>query len=169
MRVAIFIDAANMFYAQRDNRWHIDYCKVLEYFSRDREVFGVYYFSGTPPIENVSEVRKYRSFRRALILIGYTVIDKEVKSIIDRETGRTIHKANLDVEMTLHVLAAMDGYDEAVILSGDSDFEALIAHLRSCGKRVVCVARRQSTALELVNVANVFIDLNEIRAEIEKT
>jgi uncharacterized LabA/DUF88 family protein len=30
MRVAIFVDGANMFYAQRDNGWHIDYKKVYD-------------------------------------------------------------------------------------------------------------------------------------------
>jgi len=36
------------------------------------------------------------------------------------------------------------------------------------GKQVIVVSRKQSTAEELVNISNKFIDLNEIRAEIEK-
>jgi len=86
----------------------------------------------------------------------------------DRETGKKTRKANLDVEFTIQVLAAMPAYDVAVLLTGDSDFAPLAQHLRNSGKQVICVARRQSTGLALVNVATTFIDLSDIRREIEK-
>ena len=38
MRIALFVDAANMFYAQRDNGWEIDYKKVYKYFTKGRDV-----------------------------------------------------------------------------------------------------------------------------------
>jgi uncharacterized LabA/DUF88 family protein len=59
-------------------------------------------------------------------------------------------------------------YDELVFLGGDNYFAPLIKHLRKSGKHVTCVGRRQSTALELINASNRFIELNEIRDEIEK-
>lgn len=169
LRTALFVDAANMFYAQRDNGWQIEYRKVYEYFSRGRILYGAYYFTGTPPVSNIQAVNRYRRFKRALIHIGYTVIDKEVKVIKDKATGQRLLKGDLDVEITLHMLAAINGYDECVLLGGDSDFYPLLSHLRSCGKVVVCVGRKQSTALEIVNIANRFVDLNDIRSEIEKT
>lgn len=168
MRVAIFVDGANMFYAQRDNGWHIDYKKVYDYFTQGKEIWGAYYFTGTPPFDNITEIKEYRTFRGALIHIGYFVIDKEAKVIVDRATGDRKLKANLDVEITLNIMASMDSYDEMVFLGGDSDFAPLIKHLRESGKHVTCVSRRQSTGLELINVSNKFIDLNEIRNEIEK-
>lgn len=168
MRVAIFVDGANMFYAQRDNGWHIDYEKVYKYFTEGKQIWGAYYFTGTPPYDNISEIREYRKFKGALIHIGYYVVDKEAKIIEDRVTGERKLKANLDVEITLNIMASIGSYDELVFLGGDSDFAPLIKHLRESGKHVTCVGRRQSTALELINVSNRFIDLNEIREEIEK-
>lgn len=168
MRVAIFVDGANMFYAQRDNEWHIDYKKVYEYFTQGKQIWGAYYFTGTPPFDNVDQVKEYRAFKRALIHIGYYVVDKEAKIIEDRVTGDRKLKANLDVEITLNIMASINSYDEIVFLGGDSDFAPLIKHLRENGKHVICVGRRQSTALELINVSNKFVDLNEIKKEIEK-
>jgi uncharacterized LabA/DUF88 family protein len=168
MRVAIFVDGANMFYAQRENGWYIDYKRVYEHFTKDRDVFGAYYFTGTPPFENTDKIRTYRQFKKALIYMGYTVIDKEVKVIIDKETRQKILKGNLDVEITLHLLTSMDGYDEVVFLGGDSDFVPVINHLRGRGKRIVCVGRKQSTALELINATNEFVDLNQIKNQIGK-
>ncbi|TET92970.1 NYN domain-containing protein [Candidatus Aerophobetes bacterium] len=167
-RVTIFVDGASMFYAQRDNKWHIDYKRVYQYFARGKELAGAYYFTGTPHFEDTERIRAYRMFKKALIYIGYTVIDKEVKVIIDRQTKEKIIKGNLDVEITLHMITSMDSYDEAVLLGGDSDFVPVIQHLRTDGKKVICVGRKQSTALELLNATNLFIDLNQIRDKIEK-
>lgn len=170
MKVAIFVDGANMFYAQRDNGWPIEYKKVYQYFGegKDNDIFAAYYFTGTPPFKDIQQIEKYRKFKRALTYMGYTVIDKETKVITDRKSGQKIRKANLDVEITLSVLTSMRGYDTAIFLTGDSDFAPLLKHLRDNGKQVIVVSRKQSTAEELINISNKFIDLNEIRAEIEK-
>jgi len=141
---------------------------VYDYFTQGKEIWGAYYFTGTPPFDNITEIKEYRTFRGALIHIGNFVIDKEAKVIVDRATGDRKLKANLDVEITLNIMASMDSYDEMVFLGGDSDFAPLIKHLRESGKHVTCISRRQSTGLELINVSNKFIDLNEIRNEIEK-
>lgn len=96
------------------------------------------------------------------------MVDKEIKVIKDKETGEEKRKADLDVEITMSVITSMSGFDELIFFSGDSDFGPLLTHLRNSGKKIICVARRQSTALEVRNVAHHFVDLNEIRSEIEK-
>ena len=35
-RVAIFVDGANMFYAQRVLGWHLDFARVIDHFTRGR-------------------------------------------------------------------------------------------------------------------------------------
>jgi uncharacterized LabA/DUF88 family protein len=81
MRVAIFADAANMFYAQRENGWQIDFKKVYELFDTDYEVRVAYYFTGTPYYEKTLEIESYRKFKNFLIRIGYRIVEKEVKRI----------------------------------------------------------------------------------------
>ena len=127
-----------------------------------------YYFTGSPHFEDTDRIRAFRGFKRFLIHTGYTVIDKEVKITIDEKTREKIYKANLDVDITFHMLVNMGNFGEMVLLGGNSDFVPIIQHLRNHGKTVICVGRRRSTALELINAANVFIDLNNIRKEIEK-
>jgi uncharacterized LabA/DUF88 family protein len=168
-RVAIFVDGANMFYAQRENGWHIEYRRVLEYFTDNREKAGAFYFTATPAVTNLEALQKYRKFRSALTNVGYTVIDKEVKVIRDYKTGITKLKGNLDIELVFRIMTQIGHYDEAVILGGDSDLVPIIEHIGNLGKRIVCVGRRATTAHELINVVHKFIDLNEIRERIEKS
>ena len=47
-RVALFVDGANMFYAQRDNHWHIDWRLAYHYFTDNKEKAAAYYFTATP-------------------------------------------------------------------------------------------------------------------------
>ena len=47
VRISFFIDAANMFYAQRELYWDIDYKKLYEYFSQNKEVYNAFYYTGT--------------------------------------------------------------------------------------------------------------------------
>lgn len=169
-RVAIFVDGANMFYAQRDNRWNIDYKKVYEYFTTNKDPVMAFYFTAkpTPSTERPDRLDRYKRFRQALIHIGYSVIDKEVRVLKDDETGQIKLKGNLDIDMAFQMLAGRDKYDEAVILGGDSDFAPIFEYLRNIGKDVVSVGRRGSTALDLINVSSRFVDLESIRSRIAK-
>jgi uncharacterized LabA/DUF88 family protein len=66
------------------------------------------------------------------------------------------------------MLAGINGYDEAIIFGGDSDYLSVVSHLRNLGKVVACVGRRQSTSIELINECDSFIDLSELRTRIER-
>lgn len=167
-RVALFVDGSNMFYAQKDNGWHIDFKLVHQYFMDNREKAAAYYFTATPPVGDTAKVDKYRRFRTALIHLGYTVVDKEVKVFTDQATGQTKLKGNLDIDLVFKMLTSMDSYDEVVLLGGDADYVPVIDHLRNSGKIVKVVGRRRSTATEVMNKATRFIDLDEIRSRIEK-
>lgn len=167
-RVAIFVDGANMFYAQRDNHWHIDWKKVLEYFTTNKEQSMAFYFTARPNSSKADQVERYKKFRQALIYMGFSVVDKEVRVIHDDKTGQPILKGNLDIDMVFQMLAGHDKYDEAVVLGGDSDFAPIFEYLRNVGKTVICVGRRASTAIDLINVSSKFIDLETIRKRIEK-
>jgi uncharacterized LabA/DUF88 family protein len=168
MRVAIFVDGANMFYAQREIGWHIDFKKIYQYYTDNRQIYGAFYFTATPPAGDQQRVEKYRKFRGALINMGFTVIDKEVKIIKDDKTGQVKLKGNLDIELVFRMITGANGYDEAILMGGDSDYVPIITHLRNLGKEVVCIGRRASTSLELINAATRFVDLDNIKSRIIK-
>lgn len=167
-RVAIFVDGANMFYAQRDNKWSLEYKKVYEYFTTNKEAVMAFYFTATPPPTETERWKKYKAFRQALIHMGYRVIDKEVQVFHNKETGQVRIKGNLDIDMAFQMLIGKDKYDDVVVLGGDSDFIPIFEHLRNLGKTVICVGRRASTGLELINAASQFVDLDQIRTRVEK-
>ena len=167
-RVAIFVDGANMFYAQRENGWFIEYKRILEFFTTNKEQAMAYYFTATPPPSETERWTNYRRFREALIRMGYIVIDKEVRIYKDDKTGQVKVKGNLDIDMAFAMLSGMDKYDEAVILGGDSDFIPVFTYLRSSGKEVICVGKKSSTALDLINASTRFIELNQLRDRVEK-
>jgi len=63
---------------------------------------------------------------------------------------------------------AYGGDGKAVLFGGDADFVPVINHLRNMAKEVMCVGRRQTTAIDLINASSDFKDLEEYRHIIEK-
>lgn len=163
-RLAIFVDGANMFYAQRKIGWHIDYRKVFDYLVRDRELYNAFYYTAvTTPPDPAAE-----SFLRALTAIGYSVRRKPIKEIVDQETGQVLRKANLDIEIVIDMFNTVDLYDVAVLISGDGDFERAVELIRSRGKRVVGVGLSSMAAYDLVNAVDRYLFLEDMRPFWEK-
>src|SRR4030042_3240706 len=167
-KVALFIDGASMFYAQKHSGWHIDFRSVYKLFTKGKEIYGAFYFASVPPERDSKALQYYRKFRQALIAMRYHVIDKEVKTTIDPKTGRTLVRGSLDVELTLRMLAGSDSYDEAVLLGGDLDYLPVVHHLQARGKIITIVNRKEMTSIELINSADKFVDLDGLKDYIEK-
>ncbi len=162
-KVGIFIDGGNMFYAQRNNQWHIDWKKVYDYCAEEGEIVTAYYYSASPYFKHVKQIEKHRAYKYAISNIGYTFIDKPLKIIKSKKK-----KGNLDIEMSNNMLMSMNLFDICYLFSGDGDYVSTVNHLRNCGKRVICVARKFTTSIDLKNCVNTFINLNDIRDKIEK-
>lgn len=163
-KIGIFIDGANMFYAQRDNGWHIDYKKLYDYCKQKEDVVAASYYTASPYYKHTKEIEKHNRYTTALSYIGYTVIDKPLKIMKSKKK-----KGNLDIEMATDIMASLNLYDTCFFISGDGDFAIVVKHLRNCGKMTICIARKASTAFELRNGVNKFIDLDDIKDVIEKT
>ena len=167
-RLGLFVDAANMFYAQRKQGWSIDYFRALTWLLEDHEEGCAYYFTGTPAGNSSSAVKKQRGFHRALAHGGYTVIHKEAKRQYDKERDEVRYKCNLDVEITLKMLAEVSQYDDVVFFGGDGDFAPVLEHLRNLGKRVRVISYEPFTSDDIINAAHTFTPLDEVRRELER-
>lgn len=163
-RIAIFIDGANMFYAQRKMGWHIDYRKVYEFYASQAQVYNAFYYTSVtnPPDPGME------GFLRALTGMGYTVRRKVVKEILDQETGQTIRKANLDIEIVIDMLTTAQLFDRAVLISGDGDFERAVEYLRGRGKRIEGLGVHAMAAYDLVNAMDRYLYLEDLRELVEK-
>ncbi len=124
--IAIFVDAANMFFAQKDNGWFLDFGKLLFHLKRNVTLHGAYYYTATPSYDQTEKIKKYRLYRRFLISQGFTVKEKEVK-VIKLSDGTSKLKGNLDIELVMDMIVNKDSYEEAILLGGDSDFVQLVS------------------------------------------
>lgn len=164
-RIAIFIDGANMFYAQRKMGWHIDYKKVYDFYAKQAQVYNAFYYTSVtnPPDPGME------GFLRALTGMGYTVRRKTVKEITDQDSGQVIRKANLDIEIVIDMLTTAELYDRAALISGDGDFERAVEYLRGRGKRIEGLGVRTMAAYDLVNAMDQYLYLEDYREEMEKS
>src|SRR4030042_628094 len=127
--VALFVDGANMFYAQRQQGWYIDWGAVLQHFTANKQKSRAFYFTATPSDSNKEAIQKYRKFRAALIYLGYEVIDKEVHVIQDPESGLTKLTGNLDIEIVFRMLSSANSWEEGVLMGIDLDYIPIINHM----------------------------------------
>ena len=162
-RIAVFLDGANCFYSQKDLGWNIDAEKLLNYCKGFGEVVEAIYYNGE------SANIKQRGYLNKLAYIGYSLETKPVKTIHNYETGESIQKANLDVEMVLDMFNMIDRYDMAILISGDGDFERAIRLLKSRGKEVKVISTRSKVATEIVHATGInYIELLAIKEQIER-
>jgi uncharacterized LabA/DUF88 family protein len=164
-RLSIFVDGNNMFYAQQKNNWFFDPRRVLDYFTQDPTVMliNAFWYTG------LKDSQDQRGFRDALISLGYTVRTKILKEYYDDSSGRFSQKANLDIEIVVDMFNTVEQYDRVILFSGDGDFERAIELLRSKNTHITVVSTEGMIARELRNATDLYIDLNDIRAFIEKS
>jgi uncharacterized LabA/DUF88 family protein len=163
-RLSIFVDGNNMFYAQQKNGWFFDPRRVLDYFKSEpnTSLVNAFWYTG------LKDPQDQRGFRDALISLGYTVRYKILKEYYDDSSGRYSQKANLDIEIVVDMFNTVDQYDKVILFSGDGDFERAIELLRSKNTHITVVSTEGMIARELRNATDRYIDLNDVRNQIEK-
>ncbi|MCH7837405.1 MAG: NYN domain-containing protein [Chloroflexi bacterium] len=158
-RVGIFVDVPNIVYAAERLKISIDFGKLMEFLSRDRELVRA---SAYAPINDDPDAElETQRFVKPFVGLGYRIVTKQLKRYSDGST-----KANFDVELAIDVLTMSDRLDIVVLVSGDGDFRRLVELVASKGVRVEVVAFGASTAAELRAVADEYIDINDHIAEL---
>lgn len=89
-----------------------------------------------------------KKFLSKLEKIGFQVITKQVKVLID-EQGHRLEKANFDVEITGDVLKNLDKIDAVILFSGDSDFVYLIKLVHEDKKKLFVFSSGRTIAWDL--------------------
>ena len=167
-RVSLFVDGANMYYAQKKLGWYVDFRRVLQFFGREagNAVSEAYYYTGA----DTQAKNRDNAFHEYLMYSGYTVRTKAIKQMVDDTTGVIVEKANLDIELVIDMFNTVTLYDTCILMSGDSDFERALELVRSKGKRIAVVAHPDMTAKELRNVAGRnYFDLRDLERVIART
>lgn len=166
MRIAVFIDGANLLYLQKSTGWSIDFGKLRTYFDQFGQVINCIYYSGLSA--DPDDAKKQQGFFTFLINNRFSVEIKPMKEIKLKD-GSSEFKANLDIELVLDLVNQADTYDHAVLVSGDGDFERALRVIRDKGKGFTVLSIPSMLARELRLLAGQHVvDINSLRSAIEK-
>jgi uncharacterized LabA/DUF88 family protein len=157
-RVAVFVDIQNLYYSARDtfNR-KVNFESILHKTVGERVLVRA--FAYVVKLHGVDQ----KGFINTLKHIGYQVREKEPKIFkrLDEEGNLwTTIKADWDMGIAIDAISLADKIDVAVLTTGDGDFKELVKYLQTKGVKVEIAAFKQTTAKELIEVADEFIDLN---------
>jgi uncharacterized LabA/DUF88 family protein len=154
-RVGVFVDAANIELACDRLRARINWKKLLDYLTDGRQLVRAIAYSPVHDDPGVS--LETQRFAEPFMDRGFRVVTKPLKRFADGSI-----KANVDIEMTLDIMEMLDRLDVVILASGDGDFQRLVEVVQSRGVRVEVVSVGTSTASQLRNAADKFIDIQGI-------
>lgn len=158
-RIAILIDGASLFYAALQLQIEIDYLKLLAHLKNDRPLLRAYFYTG---IDSTNE--RQQGFLLWMRRNGYRVVTKDLITLPDGS-----RKANMDVEMAVDMLMLGNYCDTLVLLSGTGDLNYAVDTLSYRGVKIELFSLRANTNEQLINLADQFVDLNDIKNLIRKT
>lgn len=170
--IYIFIDASNLWQAQKAKGMFLDYGKTVE---RIREKFfatqvKVFYYSAYPAngTRSYDLGNRHKFFFYLKKGLGFEIRKKELKriKIVDKQGEHFQEKGNMDVEITIDAIYYFKEYDAAVFFTGDSDFLALVTHLRLRGKKVFIFSSKNNISEELRTGADGYFDILRFSGDI---
>jgi len=171
--VYVFIDASNLWQAQKVKGKLFDFQKLKEFLKRKFEAteLKIFYYTAYPKegTREYSQDGKHKFFTYLKKGLDFIVRKKELKRIVthDDVLGDSIQeKGNMDVEMTIDVIHTIKKYDTAVFFTGDSDFLALISYVRNGGKKVFIFSSKNNVSQELRTGGSGYFDVLEITDDI---
>lgn len=171
-RVSVFVDASNVWEAQKTRGRFLDFEKLANFLKRfyETDSFRFYYYTAYPEegTRAYSTATKHRFFTYLNKGLGFVVRKKPLKRIrtSDGLVEGIYEKGNMDVEMAIDVVSAIGSYDIALFFSGDSDFLALIRFIRSRNKKVFVYSSKNNVSREMRTGADGYVDLLDIEEDI---
>lgn len=172
IRLATFIDASNVWQAQKTKGRLFDYAKLKSVLKEKFKASSVEMFYYTAyPKEGTREYsldNKHRFFTYLKRGLDVTVRKKELKRIsILTPAGQSFEeKGNMDVEITIDAIHCMNRYDVAVFFSGDSDFLVLVTYIRNSGKKVFIFSSHNNISQELRTGGDGYFDVLDIQEDV---
>ncbi len=162
-RIAIFIDAGNMFHASNSLKVKINYKRLITLLKKDRWLLRAYFYTGIPtpnlnlPQEYREQLRKQQNFLNELQNIGI-----KVKTMPLKKTPEGFIEKGVDVLLAtdMIVLAYNNAYDTAILVSGDSDYIPVVEMIQQLGKRVENVSFKSTSSYDLRKVCDDFLLLD---------
>lgn len=150
-RVGVFIDVQNLYHTAKNvYKTRVDFGQILKSAVDGRKLIRAFAYV----IRTKSGEEK--AFFEALVQLGIETRAKDLK-----EFYSGVKKANWDVGLAVDAIRVSSNLDTIVIVSGDGDYVPVVDYLKNQGKRVEVVAFGKTTAQELIEAADEFVDLDK--------
>lgn len=187
----IFIDASNTFRSMRrygesigDEKYNIDYFKLIEVFSKDKNLIRAYLYASTKAKPQVrlpvdKDIRAYTKEELKLAaglrnLLQWTKQQDLYDILKNKGVKVTIKPLKHDKEKGVDVALVTDfiilglrkTYDIATIVSGDEDYINAIEIVQSYGAIVEVAAFKNALSPELVKHVDRVVILDDIAKKI---
>ena len=162
VRIALFIDGANLYSAARGQNIDIDYKKLLDEFKKRGVLVRAYYYTALVEDDDYSPIRPLVDW---LDYNGFAVVTKAARTFTDAQ-GRKRFRGDVDVEITVDMLEMAAHADHLVLFSGDGDFRRVVEAVQRKGARVTVVSTVKSqppmASDDLRRQADAFVDLSDL-------
>jgi len=150
-RVAVFIDAQNLYHSARAlYQKRVNFKELMEAAVGQRQLIRSFAYAVR------TKTGEEKSFFEALEKLG---IEMRLKDLQEYYGG--MKKADWDVGIAVDAIKTSEIVDVIVLISGDGDFIPLVEYLKNQGRRVEVMAFGRSTSAKLKEVTDEFVDLDE--------
>jgi uncharacterized LabA/DUF88 family protein len=151
-KIAVFVDVQNIYYTTRDT-----YAKQFNY----RKFWQQLSEQGSIVVANAYAIQRsddaQHKFQKALKHIGFKV---KLKPFIQRRDGSA--KGDWDVGITIDIMETAAHVDTIVLLSGDGDFDLLLAKVKDiAGVKTEVYGVAALTANSLINACDDFFPIDD--------
>lgn len=155
-RVALFVDTQNIYYAARDyQNGNVDYEQLLYRAVRGRQLAHATAYV----VEREGDTSAHGFFHK-LSALGYRVKRRLLRVHVVDDDGRVQKDGDWDMGIAADIVRATAYADVIVLVSGDGDFVPILRLAQELGKRVEVMSFRENAAIELLDIADQFVNIS---------
>jgi len=168
-----FIDNANIYHGQADNRWRIDWEKFIRFLEEKGEVWQTHFFASEtdPPADGATAFYQFLKENLRWEVMLYTLGRRTLRCKDCGHEHTTYAEKGVDVGLAtkMLMLAVNQAYETAILVSGDRDYIETVKHIKSRGLRVEVIAWRAGLSSDLEGESSApVVYLDDLRGQIEK-
>lgn len=154
-RVGVFVDDSNLYHAQQRCNWKIDFSKFKEFLAKSCRLEFVNYYIAIPAKSDAAFRLTQNFIAKLKDFVSIKAKDLKYTPV----GGKFVKKADVDVEIVLDVVRAVDQLDTVIILSGDSDLLELKNFVvKDKNKEIIFWAYEKNMAWELKYCWHLYLD-----------
>jgi len=155
-RVGIFVDVSNMYHSAKNlYKARVNFAELLKLTTANRELVRAIAYVVK------SDTEEEKAFFSALEKVGYELKSKDLQVF-----PGGMKKGDWDVAIAIDAITISKLVDVVVIVSGDGDYEPLVDYLKFNGTIVEVAGFQRSTSARLIESANNYLDLEEVKDKV---